>query len=90
MNLNLTDTVSPNGSFMGLLIARHFTKHEFGDLLPPSYQDDLNNPMVKQARIMVAFQILNSLAENEQRRMMAANPRKARKALNRALAQRQS
>jgi hypothetical protein len=87
MNLNLTDTISPDGSFMGLLIAKHFTEHEFGDRLPPTYLDDLNHPAVKQARIAVAFQILQNLAQAEARKMMAANPRKAQKYLRQALAQ---
>jgi hypothetical protein len=87
MNMNLTDTVSPEGSFMGLLIARHFTKHEFGDQLPPTYLEDLNHPAVKQARAVIAFQILQTLVQVEQRKMLQANPKKARKAMQQAMAQ---
>jgi hypothetical protein len=85
--MNLTDTFSDPGSFFRLLVAQHFTKHEYGDRLPPTYQDDVNHPMAKQARVMVAFQMLQNLAQIEQRKMMKANPRKARQALKTVLAE---
>jgi hypothetical protein len=84
--MNIIDTFS-DGNWMGLCIARHFSKEEFGDLLPPTYRAELDLPQVKQARAMVAFQLLQELAQIEQRKMMQANPNRARKALKAALAQ---
>jgi hypothetical protein len=76
--MNLTDTISDNKAWLGLLIATHFTKHEYGDLLPPTYQEDINHPMVKQANAMVAFQILQFLAQTEQRKLLAGKKKRHR------------
>jgi hypothetical protein len=85
--MNLTDTFSDPGNFFRLLVAQHFTKHEYGDQLPPTYLDDVNHPMAKQARVMVAVNILQNLAEVERKKIMAANPRKATKYLKAALSE---
>ena len=58
----------------------------FGDELPPSIQDYLNSPNVKMARDFTRYQILTELAQAEQRRMIAADP-KMRKQAARNLAQ---
>lgn len=48
----------------------------FGDELPPTYQDYLNDPQVKQARAFVAYQILQTVAQAEQRKtLMSASPK---------------
>lgn len=87
--MNILDTVNDKGNWMGLCIAKHFTEHEYGDLLPPTYREDLDHPMQKQAKAMIAFQILRELAQIESRKMMAANPKQAQKYLKQILAQAQ-
>lgn len=51
----------------------------FGDELPPSYQDYLNRPQVKQAHAIASLQMLQRIAQSEQRAMRHADP-KTRKA----------
>jgi hypothetical protein len=68
-----------------IFIEEHFTPQRapdmwFGDELPPTYQDYLNSPEVKQAKAFVAFQILQCLAEVEQRNALANASPKQRKA----------
>jgi hypothetical protein len=89
MNVNFMDTTSVDGSsnWMGLLIARHFTKHEYGDKLPPTYRAEMDLPIVKQTRAMIAFQILQELAAAEQRKMMSGSQKQARKYLKALAAQ---
>lgn len=58
----------------------------FSDELPPTYQDYLNSPEVRQARNYTTFQILQTLGQIEQRKMLQADP-KMRKQYARHLAQ---
>jgi hypothetical protein len=46
----------------------------FGDELPPTYQDYLNRPQVRQAQAIASIQMLQTIQQSEQRAMLAADP----------------
>jgi ABC-type lipoprotein release transport system permease subunit len=48
----------------------------FGDELPPTIQDYLNEPQVKQAKAFMTFQVLQQIAQSEQRALMRNAPPK--------------
>jgi hypothetical protein len=46
----------------------------FGDELPPTYQDYLNRPTVRQAQAIASLQMLQQIQQSEQRAMAQADP----------------
>lgn len=48
----------------------------FSDELPPTYQAQMNSPLLTQSKAMLAYQILRQLAQAEQQHMAQAQARR--------------
>jgi hypothetical protein len=46
----------------------------FGDELPPTYQDFLNSPRVRQAQMMSTLQLLQQISQSEQQAVARLGP----------------
>lgn len=52
----------------------------FSDELPPTWQEQMSNPLVTQVKFAAQLQVLRNLAEHEQHRTALARSRKGKRA----------
>lgn len=67
---------------------KFFTKQRapdmwFADELPPTVQAEMNSPLVTQSKAMLAYQILQQLAQTERQRMVETQQRRYAQARSR-------